>query len=228
MKKSILAISVFAVMAATPMVYAEEGFSFNISAVSLYKDRGIDQDSRQTTDRETIRPAIQGGVDYSFGNGFYVGNWNSTGTFGNANLKMNLYGGFSGLLTENVEFDVGLIRYFYPSNKAFGNSGEVYVGFTMDEFSVKYFRGITSNVNKENNYLVLGYNRNITDKFNVGATLGFNDPQYGKSYQNYSLHANYSLSNNVIVGAKVAGTNERSIVGDTGKPSLIFSVGKSF
>ena len=34
--------------------------------------------------------ALQGGVDFDFGNGFYIGNWNSTGRFGEANLEINL------------------------------------------------------------------------------------------------------------------------------------------
>ena len=54
---------------------AASPLAFNISLASNYKFRGQDQDQSKTGG---FKPALQGGVDYAFANGFYVGNWNST------------------------------------------------------------------------------------------------------------------------------------------------------
>ena len=50
-------------------------WSFNVDVTTNYKFRGQDQD---TSRKSSIQPALQGGVDYAFANGFYLGNWNST------------------------------------------------------------------------------------------------------------------------------------------------------
>ncbi|EYS85711.1 hypothetical protein CF68_09885, partial [Cupriavidus sp. SK-4] len=42
-------------------------FTANVSLVSDYRYRGISQTN--------LRPAIQGGFDYTHESGFYVGNW---------------------------------------------------------------------------------------------------------------------------------------------------------
>ena len=54
---------------------AQAQLSFNIGAVSLYKSSGADQEGVD----KNWRPALQGGVDYAFGNGF-SGPSNSTGS----------------------------------------------------------------------------------------------------------------------------------------------------
>lgn len=97
--KSLKLLAIAAASAAVIAPAQAQGLSFNIGAVSLYKSNGIDQDTRQEDNRKAFRPAIQGGVDYDFGNGFYVGNWNSTGKFGDANIEIDLYAGYAGQLT---------------------------------------------------------------------------------------------------------------------------------
>ncbi|MEO7150857.1 MAG: TorF family putative porin, partial [Burkholderiaceae bacterium] len=44
--------------------------SFNLGAVTDYRYRGISQ--------TRFKPALQGGLDYAFPTGFYVGAWAST------------------------------------------------------------------------------------------------------------------------------------------------------
>ena len=84
-----------------------EGLSYNVGLTSLYKYNGLDQDVRAP---KNARPALQGGADYAFGNGLYVGNWNSTGKFGaqgNADLEIDLYGGYRGEFGQGWRYDVG-------------------------------------------------------------------------------------------------------------------------
>jgi uncharacterized protein (TIGR02001 family) len=80
MKKVKLAIaSVLAVVVIVPVV------AYNIGVVSLYKSKGVDQNTGEAKD---FRPVLQGGVDWTHASGFYVSNWNSTGKFGAANLEL--------------------------------------------------------------------------------------------------------------------------------------------
>jgi uncharacterized protein (TIGR02001 family) len=82
-------------------------------AVTDYRYRGISQ--------TRLKPALQGGVDYSAG-GFYLGAWASTIKWikdagGDASAEIDLYGGYKGEIAKDVTFDVGVLTYQYPSNK---------------------------------------------------------------------------------------------------------------
>src|SRR5690606_3892799 len=96
---------------------------------------------------ESVRPAIQGGVDYTFDSGFYVGNWNSTGRFGNADLEVDAKGGYRTQLSRNLGIDAGYIHYFYPGEGS-SNSGEVYAGLQYRRLGLKVYRGMRQDVNK--------------------------------------------------------------------------------
>lgn len=83
--------------------------SANANLTTDYKFRGISQTNSG--------PAFQGGFDADFGNGFYLGNWNSNvsftgGNVGGAGLEMDLYGGYAGEY-KGVGYDVGALYYYY-------------------------------------------------------------------------------------------------------------------
>ena len=81
----------------------------NVTIASDYSFRGVSQ-----TDRD---PAIQGGFDFAFDSGFYVGTWGSNvDGFENVSMELDLYGGFAGQITEDVGYDLRYIRYEYPGN----------------------------------------------------------------------------------------------------------------
>src|SRR5690606_40648673 len=94
MKTILLAATVTALLspsafAATPEPISPHSFSANVSLTNDYRFRGYTQTN--------MRPAIQGGFDYSHASGFYLGNWNSNvadEVFGN-NIEMDVYGGYS-------------------------------------------------------------------------------------------------------------------------------------
>ena len=50
--------------------FAQESLAYNVGAISEYRYRGLGQTKGN--------PALQGGVDYDSGKGFYVGAWAST------------------------------------------------------------------------------------------------------------------------------------------------------
>ncbi len=215
---------IVAAIAALPVAASAE-LSFNIGAVSLYKSRGIDQDSRST---KAFRPAIQGGVDYSFDNGIYVGNWNSTGKFGNADLEMDFYVGYIGKITEDLSFDVGVVRYLYPNAGGGWNGNDAYVGLSYGPVSAKYYQGV-SGVIKKNKYLTLGVELPISDAVSFNASVGWSNPDGpSNSFNDYSFGVSYDLGNDLSASVSVAGATKRSLTGDAGKGRLILGISKSF
>lgn len=74
MKRIVLAVASVMTLAGLPVV-ASAQLSGNVALTSNYKFRGQDQDVSKD---KTVKPALQGGFDYAFSNGFYVGNWNSS------------------------------------------------------------------------------------------------------------------------------------------------------
>lgn len=89
----------------------ETGFTFsaNIAFATEYRFRGV-----ALTDGEF---AVQGGFDLSHSSGFYVGTWASNldeQTVGYGSTELDIYGGWSGDLTDGLSADVGVIGYLYP------------------------------------------------------------------------------------------------------------------
>ncbi len=83
--------------------------SANVALTSEYRFRGVDLSGGEI--------AIQGGVDVGHESGFYVGTWASSldeDTVGYGSTELDIYGGWSGQLTEGVSADIGVIQYIYP------------------------------------------------------------------------------------------------------------------
>ena len=223
MKQQLTSIALAAALGMAAMSAQAEGLSFNIGAVSLYKSNGIDQDSREA---KAFRPAIQGGVDYDFGNGFYVGNWNSTGKFGDgANLEIDIYGGYSNELSNGLSYDVGVARYIFPGNTAGYNSNEFYASFTYGIVTAKYTRGF-GNGNK-NARLGLSIEQPLSDKLTLKAGVGKRNSVNNEGASDFNLGLAYDMGSDMTLSAQVAGA-QKSKVGDAGKTRLVVGVSKSF
>ena len=103
MKKLVLVAAIAATtFGAVSTAQAEVTVAANANVTTDYKFRGISQTQSG--------PAFQGGFDVAFGNGFYVGNWNSNisnlGT--GAGLEMDFYGGYAGEVS-GIGYDVGAL-----------------------------------------------------------------------------------------------------------------------
>ena len=84
-------------------------FSANVALTSEYRFRGVDLSGGEL--------AIQGGFDLSHSSGVYVGTWASSldeQTVGYGSTELDIYGGWSGDLTDGLSADVGAIAYIYP------------------------------------------------------------------------------------------------------------------
>ena len=222
-------LKMLAIAAASAAVIAPaqaQGLSFNIGAVSLYKSDGIDQDSRAT---RAFRPAIQGGVDYDFGNGFYVGNWNSTGKFGEANIEIDLYAGYTGNITEALSFDVGVARYIYP-NEAAENANEWYASLTYNIFTIDYKRDFRTGGAAKGARLGLSVSQPLSDTLTLEGGVGFRNNNRANGAYDYSIGVSYDMGNSLTASAMISGA-QRSKLGedaDAGKARLILGIGMSF
>ena len=97
--------------------------SGSATLASDYRFRGVSQ-----TDKGM---AVQGGLTVTHESGLYVGTWASNlsgwGTFGGANMELDLIAGYKFPLTDNATLDVGLTWYMYPSGADDTDFAEPYV-----------------------------------------------------------------------------------------------------
>ena len=89
----------------------ESGLSVsgNVALVTDYRFRGV-----SFSDGD---PALQGGIDIGHSSGFYVGTWASTIIGGSdfGEMELDVYGGWSGEVSDGITFDIGLLYYIYPT-----------------------------------------------------------------------------------------------------------------
>ncbi|MFZ5748712.1 MAG: TorF family putative porin [Pseudomonadota bacterium] len=97
--------------------------SGSVALVSDYRFRGVSQ-----TDEEM---ALQGGLTVSHESGLYAGAWASNlagwGTFGGANMELDLYAGYKVDLGSSAALDVGVTWYMYPGGADDTDFAEAYV-----------------------------------------------------------------------------------------------------
>ena len=230
MKKSALAtVAALAALGGPAIAFAEDApaaspITYNIGVVSDYRYRGISQTK--------MKPALQGGVDWS-GGAFYAGTWLSTiswvkdanvaynransGTEGfvpvdekGAPLEWDLYGGMKGdIIKDTLTYDVGGLAYVYIGEKfhEIGNSnpdtGEVYGALTYGVF---------------------------TAKVSISATPLFGVPK-SKGSQYYDLSANFDLGSGFTLTPDVGYQNVAGSVAkalDASYTDYSLTLGKDF
>lgn len=100
--------------------------SGSATIASDYRFRGVSQSDQEM--------AIQGGITIAHESGVYVGTWGSNlagwGTFGGANMELDLIAGYKAKLAENATLDVGLTWYLYPGGADKTDFAEPYVKLT--------------------------------------------------------------------------------------------------
>ena len=226
---SVLALSgaVFAQTAAAPAAPAPAAspLSFNIALTSNYKFRGQDQVQSRTNQ---FKPALQGGVDYAFANGFYLGNWNSTVDFRapdnkRAGVEIDLYGGYKWNIGE-FGLDVGALQYYYPGATQ-ANTTEVYLGASYGPFNAKYSNtvskgyfgtGFATNDGRGTQYFSVGFSKEVvpnwTLKGNLAQTTYRNAVRAAgvPNYTDYSIGASYDFGSGLSLGGYVQGASNKN------------------
>ncbi len=238
MKKSTL-VALAAIAAASAAVMAptavQAQVAYNVGAVTDYRFRGISQ--------TRLKPALQGGVDYSMG-GFYVGAWASTIKWikdggGDANVEIDVYGGYKGEISKDFSYDVGVLTYQYPSNKLnpSANTTEIYGGLTYGPATLKYSHSVSNLFgfadSKNSGYIDLSGTFEITDGWMLTPHIGRQTVKNtsAASYTDGSLTVSKDFSGLVVSLAAVdartnvyVGPNNK----DLGKRSLVLGVKYNF
>jgi len=212
---------------------ADSSVAFNAGVVTDYRYRGISQ--------SRLQPALQGGVDFTAG-AFYLGAWGSTIKWikdggGDANVEIDLYGGYKGEISKGVTYDIGALAYQYPSNKLkpSANTFEVYGAITAGPVTAKYSRS-TTNLFGFANSKGSGY-LDISATFDVG---GFAvTPHVGRqtvknnsasTYTDYSLAISKEISG-ITWSATLVDTNTSAYTGagkDLGKAGIVLGAKMAF
>ena len=213
---------------------AASPLSFNISLASNYKFRGQDQDQSKT---RAFKPALQGGFDYAFDSGFYVGNWNSTINWTkylpskqNSAVEIDLYGGYKFKAGE-VDLDVGALQYYYPGASN-ANTTELYLGAGYGPVTLKYSStisqgyfgigkdlgvGAASGAGRGTGYLNLAFAKEVAPSVTFKASLGFTNYKNSAkaagipNYTDYSIGASYDLGDGLAVSGAFVGGDKRNI-----------------
>lgn len=215
---------------------APDPLSFNVGAVSEYRYRGISQ--------TRLKPALQGGIDYADPSGFYVGTWASTIKWikdagGDAQVEVDLYGGYKTEVAKGLTLDVGLLQYLYPSNKLnpSANTLEFYGALSFGPVTAKYSHSTTNLFgfadSKNSGYFDVTANFDLGDGMTLSPHVGHQTVKHnsGASYTDYSLTLAKDFSGLVVSGALI-GTDAKGYLGpngkDLGKTMLVVGLKKSF
>lgn len=208
----ILALSAAALPAfADEPAPAADPLSFNIGAISDYRYRGISQ--------TRLKPALQGGIDYAHSSGFYVGTWASTIKWikdagGSGDLEWDLYGGYKTEVAPGLTVDVGVLQYYYPSNKlaTSANTFEVYGAVTYGPVTAKYSHGTTNLFgvpdSKNSGYFDVSAAFDLGDGMTLTPHVGHQTVKHNSvaSYTDYSITLAKDFSG-LVLSAAVVGTD---------------------
>lgn len=239
MRKSLLLLAVMGALG-SQAVYAEEAaapaaaaaaetpvytLAYNVGLYSQYIFRGLTQTAN--------KPAIQGGVDFTHSNGFYLGAWGSnvswledaavgsspTLGYKNSSLELDLYGGYRGAI-KDVAYDVGLLQYVYPgtpnSAQAKAETTEVYGSLAYKWVTAKVSVAVSDRVFGTRNasgtyYADLTANYPLTDTITLTAHVGRQDYSGAGNdvltYTDWKLGASKAFANGVTVGGYYTDTN---------------------
>jgi len=181
-----------------------QGLTYNVGVLSAYTDDSrFDRDS-QFFSKKALRPAMTFGVDYDFGNGFYVGNANTAAKFAKEDdsalkngVDMALYVGYANELANGLRYDVSATRYVFPGlGYLNGNEAAVAVGY--GPVTLAYTKPFTSSKIKGDHEVDLTYSHSFTDVISADFTL---TKKQGVSALSHELVVSYDLGNNLTATA---------------------------
>ena len=160
--------------------------AFNVAVFSDYRYRGISQ--------TRLKPALQGGMDYSGPGGFYMGAWASTIKWikdaeGDAGVELDLYGGIKGEVAKDLAYDVGVLAYIYP-----GASTKKWDAVYKNPNTTELYGALTSGP--------------VTAKLSYAATNLFGNYDFAKRKQSkgswyFDLSSSFDLGEGLMLAPRV-------------------------
>ena len=242
MTRAIIQTLGVALLASLPLL-ASAQLTGNVSLTTNYKFRGQDQDASKA---KAVKPALQGGFDYAFGeSGWYVGNWNSSVDWlANNSLEADLYGGYK-FKAAGADFDLGALTYIYPGN-ASGNTTELYGAATFGPVTAKYSHTVSKDYfgwagakagsglkGRNTGYLNLALAQEVAPSLTLKASVGFTrfagdiKDTGVPNYMDYSLGGVSDLGDGLSLGAAVVGANKKAFFGHANKSRVIVTLTKT-
>ena len=224
---------------AAPAATPELTVTGNVTLVTDYRFRGVSQTAGD--------PAIQGGITVTDKSGFYVGTWASSIKGGDAlgDMELDLFGGWSGKLTDAVSFDGGLLYYAYPTNQP-GFKAEFFepyatvsttIGPVQGKLGVNYAWSQSALGDRDNLYIHGELSSAIPNTpISLAAHLGYTDgplaPDFlaGSTDMNgwdWSIGASATVLGKLNVGVSYIGTSGPSVDGLT-DDAIVGTLGVSF
>jgi len=223
-------LAAFVLLATASAANAE--LTATVTAVSDYNWRGITQTGQD--------PALQGSIDYSMENGFYVGAWASNVDFGDCcdeSAEVDLYAGFSG--GDVVTWDVGFLYYWYPGADDL-DFPEVYAGLGYKWFEAKlWYSSDFANYSEQAWYVEGNAAYELPANFGLEAHIGYStgdgiEEAYGQDdYFDWAVGVTYTLGN-FDLGLKYADGSDLETLDGTpddissSEGVVIFSVSTTF
>lgn len=183
-----------------PAAPAFADIAFNASVTSDYRYRGISQ--------TRLKPALQGGVDWSDASGFYAGAWGSTIKWikdagGDADVEVDVYGGYKTEIASGLTLDVGLLQYVYPSNdlNPSANTLEAYGALSFGPATLKISRSFTNLFGFADSKGSLYYDLSASFDLGDGWSLAPHVGRQTVKNQSSASYTDYSLMVNKAIGA---------------------------
>lgn len=240
--RGLLAVTVVASGLATSPAFAqdqEEASAFtvtgNVTLVSDYRFRGVSLSGGD--------PAIQGAVTVTHDSGFYIGTWASSiddgGTDFYGDVEVDIFGGWSGNVSEGVGLDVGLLYYAYPSN-ASGVDAEFFEPYatitgTLGPVTAKFganYAWDQKGIADDSLYLRTDLSTGIPNTpLSLNAHLGYTDGAFsfdpdGESFD-WSVGATATVLGSLTLGVSYVAV-EAPTVNNLTDDAVVFSLGASF
>ena len=176
---------------------AENDFTANVGVTNNYIWRGL-------TQSENVA-AVQGGIDFAAGNGFYAGTWASNVSYAPGDVfsyEHDVYFGFSGEAGD-ISYDVGYLYYNYDEEAEF-DFGEIYGSIGYGGFSATL--NILANTEADEGtgqdfgfgqayYLSLDYGTEVGDGVELGFHVGHHDGDFNEAFNGVpGSYTDYNIS----------------------------------
>jgi uncharacterized protein (TIGR02001 family) len=213
MRKLLVFGALVAAAASAPAFAQDVTVTGNVTLTTDYVWRNVSQSNYDA--------AIQGGIDITTSNGFYVGTWASSIDFNDAsdaNIEVDLYGGYRFDLG-GVAADVGVIYYAYPDTDDI-NFTEVYGKLSKTFDAVTLGGSLNWDPDNETVYADASIGYAVSPEFSLSAGYGAYLEGFGE-YSGWNAGGSWAVGG-VTLGARysendISGTDE----------SIVFSIGRA-
>ncbi len=215
----------------------------SLALTSDYAFRGLTQTNRD--------PALQGGIEYASASGFYIGSWGSNiswlsdGQDGvSSSVEIDGFTGFRGSWGEAVNYDVGVLYYWYPGSYPGGftdpDTVEGYFSVGWSILTLKVSHAFTDlfgiDGSDGSDYLDLSLSQGFAEKWTFDAHLGRQRVNsYSElSYTDWSLAVTRDLGNGFSAALAYVDSNaEKALYTNAfdkyvGKSTAILTLSKDF